>query len=68
MKKTESYEDRLKLKEILEKTSYRRNYEFYVFSGAIFLACAVISIIQMSEMPDADHGWMILGLTIAVLF
>lgn len=22
----------------------------------------------MSEMPDADHGWMVVGLTIAVLF
>lgn len=53
--------------EKLEKESFRTNYEFYVLGGVIFLASSVISIIQMSEMPDADHGWMILEFGIAVL-
>lgn len=68
MKNCENLQQKVAVKEKWEESSYYRNYEFYVVSGAISIACSVISIIQMSEMPDEDHGWMILGLAIAVLF
>lgn len=35
-------------------------------AGAIALASCIISLIQMAEMPDEDHAWVIAGLAIAI--
>lgn len=45
IKNCEKLDEKIAVKEIWERDSYYRNYEFYVISGLICIASSVISIV-----------------------
>lgn len=67
IKRTDKFAEKVEAYEKWEKNSYHRNYEFYCFGAAVYLASCIVGLIQMSEMQDEDHGWSILGIAIATL-